>query len=145
VKHWSLTTLRENYITIGAKVIAHARYAIFRMAEAAVPKRPFRAILTRIRRLRPLETVPGSRPEPSRQPHGPEATAMVCLCLVQTLECKASQHDYGPVAGKRALAEPGRVLQMTPNCRRIVRKTHDGRGRNASRKTSDSIIEKARD
>jgi hypothetical protein len=59
VKHWSLTTLREKLIKIGAKVVTHARYVIFQMAEVAVPRRLFRAILERIRRLRPREPVPG--------------------------------------------------------------------------------------
>ena len=59
VKHWSLTTLREKLSKLGAKVVTHARYVIFQMAEVAVPKRLFRAILERIRRLRPPETVPG--------------------------------------------------------------------------------------
>ena len=35
-KHWSLTTLREKLIKIGAKVVTHARYVIFQMAEVAV-------------------------------------------------------------------------------------------------------------
>ena len=38
MKHWSLTTLREKLIKIGAKVVAHSRYVIFQMAEVAVPK-----------------------------------------------------------------------------------------------------------
>ena len=59
VKHWSLTTLREKLIKIAAKVVAHSRYIIFQMAEVAVPKRLFRAILERIRRLRLPEMVPG--------------------------------------------------------------------------------------
>jgi hypothetical protein len=58
VKHWSLTTLREKLIKIGAKVVTHARYVIFQMAEVAVPRWLFRAILERIRRLRPREPVP---------------------------------------------------------------------------------------
>src|ERR1035437_3561209 len=33
VERWSLTTLREKLVKIGAKVVAHARYAVFRMAE----------------------------------------------------------------------------------------------------------------
>jgi len=57
-KHWSLTTLREKLIKIGAKVVTHARYVIFQMAEVAVPKRLFRAILERIRRLRLPATLP---------------------------------------------------------------------------------------
>jgi hypothetical protein len=59
VKHWSLTTLREKLIKIGAKVVTHARYVIFQMAEVAVPNRLFRAILERIGRLRRPEAVPG--------------------------------------------------------------------------------------
>ena len=59
VKHWSLTTLREKLIKIGAKVVTHSRYIIFQMPEVAVPKRLFRAILERIRRLRLPEMVPG--------------------------------------------------------------------------------------
>ncbi len=58
VRHWSLTTLREKLVKIGAKVVTHARYVIFQMAEVAVPKRLFRVILERIRRLRLPETVP---------------------------------------------------------------------------------------
>ena len=59
VKHWSLTTLQEKLIKIGAKVVTHAGYVIFQMAEVAVPKRLFRAILERIRRLRQPQAVPG--------------------------------------------------------------------------------------
>ncbi len=51
VKHWSLTTLREKLIKIGAKVVTHARHTTFQMAEVAVPRQLFRAILERIRRL----------------------------------------------------------------------------------------------
>ena len=57
VKHWSLTTLREKLIKIGAKVVAHSRYVIFQMAEVAVPRGLFRAILERIRRLKPPSVV----------------------------------------------------------------------------------------
>jgi len=59
VKHWSLTTLREKLIKIGAKVVTHARHVVFQMAEVAIPRRLFAAILERIRRLRPREPVPG--------------------------------------------------------------------------------------
>lgn len=52
VAHWSLTTLREKLVKIGAKVVHHARYVIFQMAEVAVPKRLFATILRRITRLR---------------------------------------------------------------------------------------------
>ena len=51
VKHWSLTTLRVKLIKIMAKVVTHAWYVTFQMAEVAVSRQLFRAILERIRRL----------------------------------------------------------------------------------------------
>src|SRR5262249_38326982 len=53
VERWSLTSLREKVVKIGAKVIAHARYAIFQMAEVAVPCQLFGRILQRIPSLPP--------------------------------------------------------------------------------------------
>ena len=52
VKHWSLTTLREKLIKIGAKVVNTSRYVYFQMAEAAVPRKLFASILDRIESLR---------------------------------------------------------------------------------------------
>jgi len=52
VKHWSLTTLREKLIKIGAKVVSHSRYVVFQMAEVAVPRTLFHEILGRIAQLR---------------------------------------------------------------------------------------------
>jgi hypothetical protein len=50
---WSLTSLREKLVKIGAKVVVHARYTVFQMAEVAVPQHLFRRILDRINGLRP--------------------------------------------------------------------------------------------
>ncbi len=33
-EHWSLTTLREKLVKIGAKSVSHDRYVTFQMAEA---------------------------------------------------------------------------------------------------------------
>ena len=52
VKKWSLTTLREKLIKIGAKVVSHSRYVVFQMAEVAVPRTLLREILGRIGQLR---------------------------------------------------------------------------------------------
>jgi len=57
-RRWALTSLREKVVKIGAKVIAHGRYAIFQMAEVAVPRELFRRILDRIRRLRQPDPTP---------------------------------------------------------------------------------------
>jgi hypothetical protein len=48
VEHWSLTTLREKRVKIGAKVTRHAKYVTFQLAEVAVSRRLFAAILDRI-------------------------------------------------------------------------------------------------
>jgi hypothetical protein len=59
VRHWTLTTLREKPIKIGAKVVRHARQVIFQMAEVAIPRELFRAILERIGWLRLPMPLPG--------------------------------------------------------------------------------------
>jgi hypothetical protein len=39
IKDWSLTSLKEKLIKIGAKVISHGRYVAFQMAEVGAPRR----------------------------------------------------------------------------------------------------------
>ena len=56
MKTWTMTTLREKLIKIGAKVVRHAKYVTFQMAEVAVSCRLYRAILERIRRLAALSS-----------------------------------------------------------------------------------------
>ena len=53
VEHWSLTTLREKLVKIGAKVVRHGRYVTFQLAEVAVPRMLFAEILRLIAQLRP--------------------------------------------------------------------------------------------
>jgi hypothetical protein len=55
VERWSLTSLREKVVKIGAKIIAHARYTTFQMAEVALPRNLFRRILEMIEDLRPRQ------------------------------------------------------------------------------------------
>ena len=38
VEHWSLTTLREKLVKIGARIVRHGRYVVFQLAEVAVPR-----------------------------------------------------------------------------------------------------------
>ena len=56
VEHWSMTTLREKLIKIGAEIVRHGRYVVFQMAEVAIPRDLFADILRRIDRLRPTPT-----------------------------------------------------------------------------------------
>jgi Transposase DDE domain group 1 len=53
IKEWSLTSLKEKLIKIGAKVVSHGRYVAFQMAEVAIPKNLFADILRLIAQLRP--------------------------------------------------------------------------------------------
>jgi len=52
VAHWSVTTLRDKVVKIGAKVVRHARYVFFQMAEVAVTRGLLEAMLVRIGLLR---------------------------------------------------------------------------------------------
>jgi Transposase DDE domain group 1 len=59
IEHWSLTTLREKLVKIGARIVRHGRYVVFQLAEVAVPRALFAEVMRRIDRLRP-------RPAPLR-------------------------------------------------------------------------------
>jgi hypothetical protein len=49
---WSLTSLRDKLIKIGAMVVSHGGYVTFQMAEIAVSRQMFADILRLIARLR---------------------------------------------------------------------------------------------
>jgi len=51
-KPWSLTSLREKLIKIGAKVVRRGRYVTFQMAEVAVSRQMFAEIVSLIAQLR---------------------------------------------------------------------------------------------
>ena len=53
INNWSLTSLKEKLIKIGAKVVSHGRYIAFQMAQVAVPRMLFAEILRLIAELRP--------------------------------------------------------------------------------------------
>jgi hypothetical protein len=61
VEHWSLTTLREKLVKIGARIVRHGRYVVFQLAKVAVSRALFADILRRIHYLRP--TPPHSQHE----------------------------------------------------------------------------------
>ena len=51
VAQWSLTTMRDKLVKIGARIVRHGRYHVFQLAEVAVPRALFAGILRRIDRL----------------------------------------------------------------------------------------------
>ena len=53
IKDWSLTSLKEKLIKIGAKIVSHGRYVAFQMDEVAIPRQMFQEILRLIAELRP--------------------------------------------------------------------------------------------
>ncbi len=52
IERWSLTSLRERLIKTGARLVRHGRYAIFQMAEVALPRAVFAGIINLINGLR---------------------------------------------------------------------------------------------
>ena len=52
VKHWSLRSLQTKLIKIGGRLVRHARRLVFQLAEVAVSRALFAAILERLTRLR---------------------------------------------------------------------------------------------
>jgi Transposase DDE domain group 1 len=73
VAQWSLTTLREKLVQVGARLVRHGRYVTFQLAEVAVPRALFAEILRRIDRLRgpPVAAWPErttERPAPRGEP-----------------------------------------------------------------------------
>ncbi len=58
ITHWSLTSLRDRLIKIGAKTIRHARSIISQLAEVAVPREPWSRILVNISDLKTRAQTP---------------------------------------------------------------------------------------
>ena len=53
IKDWSMTSLKEKLIKIGAKVVRHGRSIAFQMTEVAISRHLFADILRLIAELRP--------------------------------------------------------------------------------------------
>jgi hypothetical protein len=53
IREWSLTSLMEKPIKIGATLVSHGRYVAFQMAEVAISRHLFAEILRLIGGLRP--------------------------------------------------------------------------------------------
>ena len=122
VEHWSLTTLREKSVKIGAKVVRHGRYVAFRMAGVAVP----RMLFTEILRLT-AQSLPPPDPAPTR------GVRLSCVAAKVTgevrLDCGQSDpsalsrrplaHTSGSWAdlGQRALTTTQQSRNLRSGCR----------------------------
>ena len=74
MEHWSLTTLREKLIKIGANVVRHGRYITFQLAEVAIPRPLFAEILRLIDGLRRCTR---RLPTPDRNGCGDDRISMI--------------------------------------------------------------------
>jgi hypothetical protein len=88
---WSLTSLREKLIKIGAKVVSHGRYVTFQMAEVAVPRQMFADVLSLIARLR--------APPARMTSAGPDATATREEVRLDAAKTARSAPQYRQVSG----------------------------------------------
>jgi hypothetical protein len=57
VAQWTMTTLRNRLVKIGARIVRHGRSITFQMAEVMVPRGLFQIILGAIATLRPLPPI----------------------------------------------------------------------------------------
>jgi hypothetical protein len=73
----TLTTLWEKLIKIGAKVVSHAKYVVFQLAEVAVPRPLCPALLDRIGRLRRAASSGGGSRRLTKQPEGGRSASAV--------------------------------------------------------------------
>jgi hypothetical protein len=122
---WSLTSPCEKLIKNGAKVISHGRYFSFQIAEVAVSRQMFAAILTLIARLRAPPRQREGRGDQMRQANG---TAEVCLdagkaARFSDLEQKvvsAASRLYGlriTIATDARRGDPGSDQRESGECR----------------------------
>src|SRR5262249_47303242 len=96
IKDWSLTSLKDKLIKIGAKVVSHGRYVIFQMAEVAIARQMFQEILRLIAELR-LQSPPK---------------------LARVFRCDAfksnRQKECVQMPGKIARSDPRPSVRITP-------------------------------
>jgi len=107
---WSLTSLREKLIKIGAKVVSHGRYVTFQLAEVAVSRQMFAGILSLIARLR----APPARMRSQRHRMRQATTAEVRLDAVGGARFSAAAWSTGGLkasCARRALLPIAQVVQ----------------------------------
>ena len=104
VEHWSLTTLREKLIKIGAKVVRHGRYATFQLAEVAIPRALFAEVLHLIDGLRPAPLPPRRI---SKQNHPNLPSGKLSLASVEVCSPSVRLRAHQPLNGQIGPTKPG--------------------------------------
>jgi hypothetical protein len=106
---WSLTSLREKLIKIGAKVVSHGRYVAFQLAAVAVSRQMFAKVLSLIARLQ----------APPHQHDGLWGrTARITMGRCVTIQAKAARFSASTESIGSfdciLLKNPGLALPKTP-------------------------------
>lgn len=99
IKDWTLSSLKEKLIKIGAKVVSHGRYVAFQVAEVAIPRKIFQEILQLIAELRP-------KPPPAP-------------AIVEKPEMREHSHQVGGSSGESRLTYVGEGISMHNSTRTI--------------------------
>jgi hypothetical protein len=139
---WSLTSLREMLIKIGAKVVSHGRYVTFQMAEVAVSRPMFAEILSLIapleRRLRQHEQTTTAEARPGAGKEARFSASAAVNPLVRPLAVHAMRDLPLPKTSERAI-----LAHNSPEsgeCRFDPPVTLESRSRLCYRLTSDSCV-----
>ncbi len=117
VAQWSMTTLRDRLVKIGARIVRHGRSVVFQMAEVMVSRGLFRSILGAIAALRPLpprqDAEDGRHTRPPRRPAGD-----VCADAGSPVQMFAHRGAIGPLEGLRPVfrrSHPCDTFGSVPN------------------------------
>ena len=100
---WSLSTLRDRLVKIGAKIVRHGRSIMFQMAEVMVSRGLFQQILDAIAALRPLGA--GAMLRKIAMPGQPGRWQGTCV-LTQAYRSKFSSNSYWPSIGEACSVVP---------------------------------------
>ncbi len=124
VEHWSLTTLREKPVMMGAKVVRLGRYVTFQLAEVAVPRALFQKMPHRRAAAGPFAAMTAAHPVASRSPDG---TGVCCAGRSVPPQCEmVTGPGFSPLNQpdqKRATASrdgPGPNSRSDAHCATIV-------------------------
>jgi hypothetical protein len=126
IKDWSLTSLKEKLIKIGAKVVSHGRYVAFQISEVAIPRQMFQEILRLIAEL---------RPQPPPAPGQREAARWSCVQEQSTGGVRPNASENSQISPSTTV-RAARVDGSRPNLASVLQ---EGR-KNASIHASSGVI-----
>jgi hypothetical protein len=120
IKDWSLTSLKDKLIKIGAKVVSHGRYVIFQMAEVAIARQMFQGIFCRSSRncgrshhQRQHETFDSHAFKSNRQESCPRKTILGGSRSYIHVRC----HGHAPASHDRFAVHTGDAVVKRDCCR----------------------------